>query len=57
MPHVIVKSWPGKSEAQNTCVAEAITKDVMEILHYGKDSVSAPNLLEPQTLQAQSPRR
>jgi 4-oxalocrotonate tautomerase len=57
MPHVIVKLWPGKSEAQKTCVAEAITKDVMEILHYGKDSVSAPNLRESQTLQAQSPRR
>jgi len=32
MPHVIVKLWPGKSEQQKTRLAEAITKDVMEIL-------------------------
>ncbi len=40
MPHVIVKLWPGKSEQQKTRLAEAVTKDVMEILHYGEDSVS-----------------
>ena len=40
MPHVIVKLWPGKSEKQKTRLAEAITKDVMEILHYGDESVS-----------------
>jgi 4-oxalocrotonate tautomerase len=40
MPHVIVKLWPGKSEQQKTRLAEAITKDVMEILHYGQESVS-----------------
>ncbi len=40
MPHVIVKLWPGKSENQKTRLAEAITKDVMEILHYGTRSVS-----------------
>ncbi len=40
MPHVIVKLWPGKSEHQKTRLAEAITKDVMEILHYGEESVS-----------------
>src|SRR5258708_17021898 len=40
MPHVIVKLWPGKSEQQKTRLAEAITKDVMEILHYGEESVS-----------------
>jgi len=39
MPHVIVKLWPGKSEHQKTRLAEAITKDVMEILHYGEESV------------------
>lgn len=39
MPHVIVKLWPGKSEQQKTRLAEAITKNVMEILHYG-ESVS-----------------
>jgi 4-oxalocrotonate tautomerase len=40
MPHVIVKLWPGKSEQQKTRLAEAITKDVMNILHYGEESVS-----------------
>jgi 4-oxalocrotonate tautomerase len=40
MPHVIVKLWPGKSEQQKTRLAEPITKDVMEILHYGDESVS-----------------
>ena len=40
MPHVIVKLWPGKTEQQKTRLAEAITKDVMDILHYGEESVS-----------------
>lgn len=40
MPHVIVKQWPGKSEQQKNRLALAITKDVMEILHYGDESVS-----------------
>jgi 4-oxalocrotonate tautomerase len=40
MPHVVVKLWPGKSEEQKTRLAEAITKDIMEILHYGEKSVS-----------------
>jgi 4-oxalocrotonate tautomerase len=40
MPHVIVKLWPGKSEQQKQRLAEAITKNVMEILHYGEESVS-----------------
>ncbi len=40
MPHVIVKLWPGKTEKQKTRLAEAITKDVTEILHYGEHSVS-----------------
>ena len=40
MPHVIVKLWPGKSEPQKVRLAEAITKDVMDILHYGEESVS-----------------
>jgi 4-oxalocrotonate tautomerase len=35
-----VKLWPGKSEQQKTRLAEAITKDVMNILHYGEESVS-----------------
>lgn len=40
MPHVIVKLWPGKSEQQKQRLADAIAKDVMEILHYGEESVS-----------------
>ena len=40
MPHVIIKLWPGKSEQQKTRLAEAITKDVMNTLHYGEESVS-----------------
>ncbi|MDX3924726.1 MAG: tautomerase family protein [Shinella sp.] len=40
MPHVIVKAWPGKSEEQKSRLAEAITRDVMEIFDYGADPVS-----------------
>ena len=40
MPHVIVKLWPGKSEKQKARLAEAITKDVMDVLGYGEASVS-----------------
>ena len=40
MPHVIVKLWPGKSEQQKTRLAEAITKDVMDVLGYGEGPVS-----------------
>ena len=40
MPHVIVKLWPDTSEQQKTRLAEAITKNVMDILHYGEESVS-----------------
>ena len=40
MPHVIVKLWPGKSEAQKRRLAEAITRDVTAILDYGDESVS-----------------
>jgi 4-oxalocrotonate tautomerase len=40
MPPVIVKLWPGKSDQQKTRLAEAITKSVMDILHYGDESVS-----------------
>lgn len=40
MPHVIVKLWPGKSKAQKNRLAELITKDVMEVLDYGDESVS-----------------
>ena len=40
MPHVIVKLWPGQSERQKARLAEAITKDVMDVLGYGEESVS-----------------
>ncbi len=40
MPHVIVKLWPGRSEQQKQRLADAIARDVMEILHYGEESVS-----------------
>lgn len=40
MPHVIVKLWPGKSEQQKKRLSDAITRDVMEVLRYGEDSVS-----------------
>lgn len=40
MPHVIVKLWPGKPEAQKARLAEKIAEDVMEILDYGQESVS-----------------
>ena len=40
MPHVIVKLWPGKSEPQKSRLAEAIARDVMDVLDYGEESVS-----------------
>ena len=40
MPHVIVKLWPGETEQQKIRLAEAITKDVMDSLHDGEQSVS-----------------
>lgn len=40
MPHVIVKMWPGKSEKQKRELADRIAKDVMDVLHYGEESVS-----------------
>lgn len=40
MPHVIVKLWPGPSEQQKTRLAEAITKNVTDILDLGEESVS-----------------
>jgi 4-oxalocrotonate tautomerase len=40
MPHVIVKLWPGPSEQQKARLAQAITKNVMDILDLGEESVS-----------------
>jgi 4-oxalocrotonate tautomerase len=36
-----MRLWPGKSEQQKTQLAEEIVKDVMSILNYGEESVSA----------------
>jgi 4-oxalocrotonate tautomerase len=40
MPHVIVKLWPGQSEAQKNRLAERIAQDVMDVLGYGEESIS-----------------
>jgi 4-oxalocrotonate tautomerase len=40
MPHVIVKLWPGKSEADKSKLANEITAAVSNVLHYGEESVS-----------------
>ncbi len=40
MPHVIVKLWPGKSEKLKKRLAEEISKDVMDILNHGEESIS-----------------
>jgi len=40
MPHVIVKLWPGKSEARKRALSDAIVRDVTHILDYGEESVS-----------------
>jgi 4-oxalocrotonate tautomerase len=39
-PHVIVKLYPGRSEQQKTQLAEAIVKDVVDIIKCGEESVS-----------------
>lgn len=40
MPHVIVKLWPGKTEAQKRELSAAIVRDVTSILNYGDEAVS-----------------
>jgi 4-oxalocrotonate tautomerase len=40
MPHVIVKLWPGNSEQQKARLADSITKDVMDVLGFGEESIS-----------------
>ena len=40
MPHVVVKLWPGKTEAQKEKLAEAIARDVIEHLGSSEASVS-----------------
>jgi len=49
MPHVVVKLWPGKSEDEKKRLAEAIAKNVMDVLHYGEESISVGiEEIEPQ---------
>jgi 4-oxalocrotonate tautomerase len=40
MPHVVVKLWPGKSEAQKRRLAERITQAMTGVLDYRDESVS-----------------
>ncbi|MFE8071759.1 tautomerase family protein [Marinobacteraceae bacterium S3BR75-40.1] len=40
MPHVVVKLWPGKSEEQKQRLAEAITREMVDILQSGEQSIS-----------------
>ena len=40
MPHVIVKLWPGKTQAQKQALSDAIVRDVTSTLGYGDESVS-----------------
>jgi 4-oxalocrotonate tautomerase len=40
MPHVILKLWPGRSEAQKSRLAEKIAQDAMDVLGAGEESVS-----------------
>lgn len=40
MPHVIVKLWPGKTEAQKLELSDAIVRGVTAILQYGDEAVS-----------------
>ena len=40
MPHVSVKLWPGRSEQTKQRLADAIIKDVVNIVGCGEESVS-----------------
>lgn len=40
MPHIIIKAWPGKTDAQKQELADAITRNVTQVFHYGEESVS-----------------
>ena len=40
MPHVSVKLWPGRSEQTKQRLADAIVKDVVNIVGCGEESVS-----------------
>jgi 4-oxalocrotonate tautomerase len=54
MPHVSVKLATGRSEQQKTQLAEAIVKDVMNILNTEEETVSvAIEEFDPQDWMAQ----
>ena len=40
MPHVVVKLWPGKSEQKKSELADAIARNVMDVLGASEASVS-----------------
>ncbi|AYG62285.1 tautomerase family protein [Rhizobium jaguaris] len=40
MPHIIVKMYAGRSEAEKSALAEEITRAVTKTLGYGPNSVS-----------------
>jgi 4-oxalocrotonate tautomerase len=40
MPHIIVKLWKGKSEAQKKKLAEELTQTAMSVIGYGVESFS-----------------
>lgn len=40
MPHVVVKLWPDKSAEQKQELADAITNDIVKIMHYREESIS-----------------
>jgi 4-oxalocrotonate tautomerase len=40
MPHIIVKLWPGETEAQKKKLTDAIVRGVRSAFGYGEESVS-----------------
>lgn len=40
MPHIEIKCYPGRSDAQKKMLADKIAKDVVEIFKTGESSVS-----------------
>ena len=40
MPHIIVKLWKGKTEAQKKKLADELTKTAMSVIGYSEESFS-----------------
>lgn len=40
MPHVVVRLWPGKTQAQKRDLTDTIVREVTSVLNYGSDAVS-----------------